>query len=606
MLYYITFVYYNHTIKSPLILSKLPKGINIMNIHDLSEYQLYKLKSIDPALSSNWYEAIHQILPKLNKEGQISIYKSILKPRGINENLVYNRPDTLKLTMKKIHTQNKDLISIASHMSKIIDSELNHCNAIKLADEIEALLDYLDNLDIHDLLSDQKNRKKIRTAFLYDLAEWIDTVDLIIDAGLRELDTDIVKSYLKEVFIKQRIQGRDFRSWDSSDSGFQELTHLPSFIKQEGKQRKFFIVEGQEYWFLIGSANQPDSNPYSFRRFLHEDSSGNDIKKYIYLTHIVLKKDDIHDLQYIAHASHCMTRLYTLDRGVSDTIIKFVHEIQRLYKSYLEPVLKKPLEQDGSDSEVIIKARMIKYEKQLTILILHKLPNIIQTALHDTNDQDYLFYHLDQLLKKMSENIQDFRLQPLSMYSVSSEIMAIKLITLRELIRKSRKLLCSQEESINEHSDIMGTPLLIIKEKLDETETSIQELKLLKDNVDNYFQIKEDGSFWQKIRLGKMPDYTLEEITEMKLTLQEELFISIVRLAKTQNNSMVYPEFECDEIINENYRHYAVADGKLGISRLPRILRLPEDRSKFNIESVRETVDQDIFKSTQEWHNIQD
>lgn len=574
-----------------------------MNIHDLSEYQLYKLKSIDPALSSNWYEIIHQILPQLNEEGQISIYKNILMPRGIGKDLIYRRPDSLKIIMKSLSTQNKNLISIASHMTKLINSRPKVCNAIKLADEIEAVLDYLDNLDIHDLIYDQKNRQKIRTAFLYDLAEWIDSVDLDVDAGLRELDIDIVKSYLREVFIKQKIQDRDFRSWDSSDMSFQELAHLPSFIKEAGKHRKFFVVEGEKYWFLIGRANKTNKNPYSFRRFLHEDSSGSDNRKYIYLTHIVLEKDNMHDAHYIAHAFHCMSRLYTLDRGVSDTVIKFINDIQQLNKEYLTPLLKKPLEQHGSNSEVIIEERMIKYEKQISILILNKLPKIIQTVVHDINDQDYLFYNLDQLLKRMIENIQDFRLQPLSMYSVSSEVMAIKLITLRTLLTKLYHTFSSPEKDLLEYSESIKIPLTSIKEKLDETEESIRELQYLKFELDNYYKTKEEGSFWQKIKLGKMPDYTLEEIFEIKATLQEDLFMSIVRLAKTKNNGMVYPEFECNIIINENYRHYAIADGKLGISRLPRILRLPENRNMFNTESVRKTVDYDIFKSTQEWHS---
>ena len=64
---------------------------------------------------------------------------------------------------------------------------------------------------------------------------------------------------------------------------------------------------------------------------------------------------------------------------------------------------------------------------------------------------------------------------------------------------------------------------------------------------------------------------------------------------------MVYPEFECNEIINNKYRHYALADGDLGISRLPRVLRLSEDRRRFNSASIKEAVYQDIFESNQEW-----
>ena len=515
---------------------------------------------------------------------------------------IYTPPNTLKSTIETIQTKNKDLVSIALHMQKIINPEIESYNALELADTVESILSHLDSLDINDLISDQKNRQKLRTAFLYELANWIDTVSLNIDSGLRQLNEKVVKSYLKEVFIKQQVQGRDFRSWDSSDLSFQDLTHLPSFIQKEGKDRKFFIVEGQDYWFLIGSANQPDKNPYSFRRFLYEDSSGDSHNKYVYLTHITLKKDSLDNPQYLNHSTYCMTRLYTLDRGVSETLIKFIYEIQQLYKNYLKPLLKKPLEQDGSNPEIVIMKRLLQYEKQLSILILQKLPGIFQVAINDKNDQDYLFYHLDQLMKQMVENLQDFRLQPLAMYSASSEVMTIKLMAMRRLLVKSRDLFCSQEEYLGEHSEVMNKALLITKEKLSETEESLEELKTLRNDFINYNQMKESGSFWQKLKLGRAPDYSIEDLDETKLSVQEELFIAIVRLAKTEYNSMVYPEFECNEIINENYRHYAIADGKLGVSCLPRILRLNEDRSKFDIEPIKQATYQDIFKSNQNWH----
>ena len=570
-----------------------------MNIYDLSEYQVYRLKAIDPALSSDWREVIREILPQLNKESQASIYKNILKPRGINKNLVYKRSDTLKNVMSKTTIQNKELNNIAVHMSKLIDSKPDSYQALKLADEIEAMLDYLDGLDVQGSLYDQKIRINIRTAFLYDLADWVDKVELIIENGLRELNNDIVKTYLKEVFIKQKIQGRDFRSWDSTDLSFQELAHLPLLIKKEGKQRKFFVIESQNYWFIVGIASQPNNNAYSFRRFLYEASSGEGDNKFIYLTHLIIKKDILSNNKYIIHISHCMSRLYTLDRGVSDTILKFVLEAQHLNRTYLTTLLKKPLDQDGSGLEAIIANRMTDYEKQLSILILNKLPNVIQTVLNDVNDQSFLFYHLDQLIKKMIENTQDFRLQPLAMYSESSEIMVMKLVSLRKLLSNLWSLFSVGQKNIFDYETTMEKSLLIVKEKLKECDASLQEIKILKEELKNHLKVKEEGSFWQRIKLGKSPSYTLEEISEIESTLNEDFFMFIVRLAKNKADSIVYPEFECEIIINESYRHYAIADGQIGITRLPRILRLPENKSKFTFSSVKEMINNDIFKPPQ-------
>ena len=158
-----------------------------MNIHDLSEYQLYKLKSIDPTLSSDWSDVVNSILPKLNQQGQDTVYENILKPRGIflndEDNLIHKSPNTLRQTVENLHTNNQELSAISRHMLKIIDPNINAYNAIKLADEVEAILSYLDSVDTNNIISDQKYRQMIRTAFLYELAIWIESITLEIKPG---------------------------------------------------------------------------------------------------------------------------------------------------------------------------------------------------------------------------------------------------------------------------------------------------------------------------------------------------------------------------------------------------------------------------------------
>ena len=575
-----------------------------MNIYDLSEYQLSKLKSLDPNLSLDWFEVLQSILPELDVESASSVYKHILVPRGFyldaNKNIVCRRPVTLKEVMGDVQIQTPELLAIVSNMSKIVHSHFEYYDALQLADEIEAIFCYLDALS---LPREHANLKRIRIAFLYDLAQWLDTVELKVFPGLRKLDSPTVKAYLKEVFIKQKIQGHDFRKCDSTDVDFQELTYIPSFIRNEGENRKFFVVEGKKYWFLIGNADESGKNPYSFRRFLHEDSSGSSIEKYIYLTHVIIKKDAMHDLEYLSRITYAMSRFYTLDLGTPSTLLSFIKEIKVLKNRYLKPLLKERLEQTGGSTEAIISKRMVSYEKQVSILILQKLSRI-QATLHNKEDQGYLFYHLDKLIQQMIGNVQDFRLQPLVMNSTSSEILLIKLMALRKLLTKSYGFILSQDLSIEERSEAMGVPLLRVKEKLNEAKVSIRELEELKDKLDNYSTIKSKGSFWEKIALGRQPNYTLKDITKERLLLKKDIFMSIVRMAKNQEKGMVYVELECDEIINKRYRHYALADGQLGVSCLPRILRLPEDQKKLNIESINQVVNHNVFEANPLWHHL--
>ena len=572
-----------------------------MNVSELSEHQLYKLRSLDPNLSSDWSEVLESILMVLDPEGVANVYQHILLPRGIyfhnGTQLDYRRPVTLSNVMAAIQTSVPELLVLASSMSNIVDSDAQSYDALQLADEIEAIFRYLDGLN---LPHEYKNLKRIRIAFLYDLAAWLDTVELKVIPGLRKLDSLTVKSYLKEVFIKQKIQGEDFRYLDSTDLCFQEFTYVPSFIRNEGRSRKFFVVEGQEYWFIIGNTDISGKNPYSFRRFLHEETSGSGTEQYTYLTHIVIKKDEMHDSMYLSRVAYAMSRFYTLDLGTPDTLLSFIKEINFLENKYLRPLLKERLEQTGSTTEATVNKRMITYEKQVSTLILQKLPRI-QATLHSKVDQDYLFYHLDKLIKYMIEGVQDFRLQPLVRDSHSSGILLIKLMALRKLLTKSYDFILSQDLSIEERSEAMGVPLLKVKEKIDEAKLSIRELDDLKEELDRYFEIKNKGGFWEKITVGRKPNYTLNDIKKEKLLLKKDVFMSIVRMAKTQDKGIIYVEFECDEMLNDNYRHYALADGQLGISRLPRILQLPENQKELNIEFISQLVNENVFEANSLW-----
>lgn len=570
-----------------------------MNIYDLSEYQLYKLKSLDPNLSSDWPEVLQSMLPELDRESVASIYNHILAPRGIyldaDRNLAHRHPITLREVMANTHIQEPDLLALVTNMSNIIASRSTYYDASKLADEIEAIFRCLDNLNLQN---EHENIKNIRVAFLYDLAQWLDTVELKVSPGLRKLDSSIVKSYLKEVFIKQKIQGQDFRRWDSTDLDFQDLTDVPAFIRNEGKSRKFFVVEGQDYWFLVGNSDVSGKNPYSFRRFLHEETSGSE--KYTYLTHVVIKKNEMQNSEYLSSVAYAMSRFYTLDLGTPDTLLSFIKEIKFLKNKYLKPLLKERLEQTGASTDAVVNERMLNYEKQVSILILQKIPRI-QATLHNKVDQGYLFYHLDKLIKQMIESVHDFRLQPLVSNINSSGILLIKLMALRKLLTKSYGFILSQDLSIEERTDAMTTPLLKVQEKINATKVSMKELRDLKENLDNYSQVKNNGSFWEKIALGRKPNYTLKDINKEKLLLKKDVFTSIVRMAKIQEQGMVYVELECDEIIDRNYRHYALADGKLGITRLPRILQLPEDPRKLKIESISQIVNYNVFEANPLW-----
>lgn len=74
------------------------------------------------------------------------------------------------------------------------------------------------------------------------------------------------------------------------------------------------------------------------------------------------------------------------------------------------------------------------------------------------------------------------------------------------------------------------------------------------------------------------------------------MFINVIRLMKKHREIVVYAEFETGQVIDDKYRHYAVLDDKKLFGMLPRLIVLPEDKTKFNPQDIRATLERNIFK----------
>lgn len=317
---------------------------------------------------------------------------------------------------------------------------------VSFVDELEAGLQRLDKVEVDENTNEAQLRKKIKTAFLYDVAKWIDDKELIFDEGKHKLTQDMIKSYIKEVFIKQQIQGWNFRVWDGEDIDIIGADHFPDELKTMAKGRKLHIVENSKYWFLIGPADKVGQNPYSLRRFLYEDVG----RLSIFLTHVVVPRKLFEQPQIKEFLLKRISNILTLDRGVSEEVLHFVAKARKSYQNELKVLLKRPLSNDGRDAELIIHERMIAYEKTLISAILNQVMRILKISFNNADDLAYLYYHIDKLIKDLQNDVEDFQLQPLAWDSHSSQEIAIALMSYRLLWAKTREIL---QEILNEQKE---------------------------------------------------------------------------------------------------------------------------------------------------------
>lgn len=574
------------------------------HIFDLSHYDIYRLQSIDPIFSDDWRQTLCDIFPKLDKESQNSVFRQLLVPRGImydktSKKFLAQRPVSLSDTLALTSSSNDKVMMMANHMLNFLKAPTQGVSILELADKIEAMLDHFDSIELYDTKNEHRLAKKIRQAFLYDLSHWIDNIEISLAPGLRNLTPDMIRAYFKSVFLKHQIQGWEFRSWDGQD--MQELSseHFPVFLQQEAVVRRYVVVETPKYWFLIGPTRSANQNPFSFRRFLFEDSDVSG--QYIYLTHVVVEREGVNLPANKANILMQLSRMYTLERSVNEAVKIFMNSSKDLLIRYIYPLIRKPLATDGRPIEAIIEERMQNFEKQFSILILNKLPRIFDIALKEINDLEFFYYHLDLLIANVTNCLRDFCLQPLASFSLVAKRTTLRLVSMRMLTHRIRNYLNDMTIEAEQKQKLFMAPMQYLDKELKEVEEEQSTIDILTEEVLYYQKQVETSGFLRRLITPKAPKYSLEELTQYRQQLNENFFISIIRLAKDQKQLIVYPEFECNIIIDENFRHYAFIDGELGLTRLPKLLCLPEKRDSFDFQTVRQQINADVFRTNQEW-----
>lgn len=566
-----------------------------LNIYDLSSYQLYQLKSVDPNLSYNWNEHLSEIFHVLDDESQQSVIEKIFRPRGILYDKItqkfFSTPHTpLAEILSREIINNTKLWQSAKYLEQLLKEGDEPIEIVALADELEAGLQRLAKIEVDEKSNEPQLRKKIQTAFLYDFASWLDKKELIFSEGKRKLTQDMIKSYIKEVFIKQQIQGWDFRTWDGEDIDLIGVAHFPVELKQMVKERKLHVVENSKYWFLIGPADKIGQNPYSIRRFLHEDVG----RLSLFLTHVIVPRKLFEKEEIKKFLLDRISRIYTLDRSISEEVLHFVANAKKHNIEQLQVLLRRPLSHDGRESELIIAERMVSYEKTLISLIVGNIMRILEIAVKSNDDMDYLFYHVDKLFKDLQNDIEDFQLQPLVQDSYSAQQMAICLMSFCLLWTKIKNII--SDIFLNKNLSKISAPIDELADLLKETEEAIIQVEETRLEIDAYEQKIAKGGFFTKLGLIKKPDYTLEELESVEKEIKQTLFMDIIRLMKKHSELVVYAEFETGQIFNEKYRHYAVLDNKKMFGMLPRLIVLPEDRTTFEPISIRQALERNVFK----------
>lgn len=555
------------------------------------------LHDIDPVLNEDWNETVSNIFANLKPNERKFVYAEILKPKGIifdsesKEFVFYGRKSVADVQEET--RANSAIQAIAQKVIQAQQSLMTTRDLKVFADIVEGCISTIDRYDADDNLKAQKDKMALRAAFLDDLVSIVRNSQFDVPPNRRSLTVDGIKSYILQVYIKHEMFGYRFKTVSIGTLEKDPHEFLRAVVAHEARIRQCDIVRTTDHIYLIGPVRDPAQNPYSIRRFMTEDESMGGQVVYFNAVAIPLSKIDIPQAQETI--KWLLSRIVTLERQLSQNIVNFVAEIEKTREQYLSPMLSGTIAADGSDIETATANKMKDFEKKLSMLVLGKVPKALDEFARTIDDYEFLFFSLRRMLIELACDVRDFASQSATSMSEKAEELDMKMMSFIKLLDKRKvEVFCATKDG--DLDPAQDNKLLFgeINSTLDECDQTLAKLNVKLREVIQKQSIEKNGfeKFLEKL-FGppKKKEITPEDVENEILAARRRSLLAIIRIIKRYQKISIYLELEDIIAVDETQRHYALATGKNGITRLPTVIRLFESATQFKVEALREPVD---------------
>lgn len=584
--------------------------------HILQEHVTF-IQDLLPVLDVDWNRKLARIFNKLNEVERKHIYTNLLQPKGI---FIDRRKRCFGFvaTMSVAEFGNRvKTLALKPVVRKALEAERMLKDAEDLAvfaDLVESSLSLIDGFDCHDNLAVQKEKSQLRSAFLNDLVYIARAARFKPPDSQRGLTVDLVVAFFLHVYLRHQIMGYRFRTIPL----FNLRKHKKKFVREivvaQAKLRQCEVIQADRLLFMIAPTDDISQNPFSIRRFLNEEKIP--LRDLVYFNGVVVPLDDIDDRQTQEAVYWKISRMVTLDKQVSPGISDAIEDMEQAYNEVLVPMLREPVAADGTDIEATIERKLIKYERAVTSLILEKLALAVKELAKTRDDVEYLFKNARMIIVRLAGDVRDFNTLSSTAWSEKAEELDLRIISYVRLFDKRKEHFLDavdpqqqgeDPENLDEEDPLLNTDLPVKEFKRVVAEFKPQ-LKDLNAELAAALVERERQSKWYyrilaKIRyLGRNP--VTPEMIEAKISATKfKCLIDLIKICKRFPRITVYLEFEDLVDVDETKRHYALPMGDAGLTRLPLLVKLYEDRDAFDINAVHNLLSIDPMRLVQlhEW-----
>ncbi len=570
-------------------------------------YQLrVKLKQIDPILDKHWQQQIQSILSTTPQALHQKIEDQYLKAKNIawnylNQTFEFKGHTSLKNL--QLDTQNSELLQLAHRIKSTFSYLQGYQTDFQIADYLESIVREINQIDLEHS-ADIQAQQLIKKAFLYDAALIIRDLDFTVSENHRHLDIEQVRTFIFEIFMKSEILGSWFAHILPSEYAEQELVIFQDYFIQQQRVRDFEIIKTFQYYFVLSSTYDSSVSAYSIRRFLTEENFGKEDR--FYISGLVLDPQQLDQADYFANFKQLMNRIIGIQRKMNPHIVELIESLHEYNQQNLIPSLKEILNIQSFSIDHLVKEHLEILEKDLSLNILEPLLKGLKNSVQHTDELEYCYLNISRLINEFLHQLEILSQQPMLQFNQHARLFKYRLIAYLKLLEQRRAqifVIFHDEFQYQQQLRAVSAPTQEIRELLNSAMEQTRQIQQHIRQLEREMQNAENSSFLKRLfKKSENHELKINELKQNLIEVRDRCYIRIIAIQKQASQESVYLEAKnLISVIDSKVRHYAFANGENGVTRLPLLLQLPEDRNNFNMQSILMALNYDFLLSAKSW-----
>lgn len=561
-------------------------------------YQLRaRLSQLEPSLDLDWQRELRTVLADVSAELKESIDFQILKPKKIlwdrdANQYRYQAQHSVELLSQKF--LNDRMRYYASTFALSLQSLKGLNDSLQIADYLENALEQIDKIEVDENFQMQREKLELRRTFLLNAAEIIHELKLQPLEGVRQLTEEHVKCFITEVFIKQQLLGYWYKPLLKRQTVEMKHPLFRYFLIKEQEIRHFDIVRTSRFLFIVAPVMDVQQNPYSIRRFLIEEKGA--LEDQVYLNVLVLDLKEDMDEEVVETLKSQMQRMVTLQSQIHLDVIDIVHDLEQISEQKLLPLLVEPIQVVEKNADVVAQRHLKNFEEILTRELLLPMRDAIRDHLSHIEEFAYLYLHVYKIFTEILAYYRDFKAQPGFMFNSYIQNFEYKLLAFIRLLEKRKgetfiPMNRNEWQVMHQRSE---QPIKDIQTTIADNVQQYRDLKKYINTLNRQKAEYEKKSMLKKLWRKDNSDEAIEIALNKLQQLKRSMFLEIIQVSRTHENSSVFLEFESLQSFQKVERHYAFPCGDNGLTRLPVLIHLPETYDDFDVENFNASMSLDM------------